>query len=131
MTGNYSKVNPSHSRIVKTVIIIAGVIGITVITTISRLVITLPQGDQISVVSPIDQVKVEDSIPNDSEAAYDVKLLMNEHNQFTATAKIMVTNRSSDEWDKLVFYMIPHVFIDKSNAETYRESAGFAIWKDE
>ncbi|MNO12394.1 FtsX-like permease family protein [compost metagenome] len=66
-------------------------------------------------------------ITNESKASYDLSLKMNEEGIFTTHAKIRVSNNSEDNWDKLVFYMIPNVFTVEGHSQTYRSNAKLTI----
>ena len=66
-------------------------------------------------------------VPQGSHAAYDLSLRMVDKGIFTVSAAITVTNQSSDNWDELLFYMIPHVFTEPGSKELYRDSAKFSI----
>lgn len=64
-------------------------------------------------------------VPEGSRAAYDLSLQMTGKGAFTVSAIVTATNVSTDEWDKMVLYMIPNVFTEPENKQTYQESAEF------
>lgn len=66
-------------------------------------------------------------VPEGSRAEYDLSLRMVEKGVFSTSAIVTATNLSSDEWDKIVLYMIPNVFTKPENKQTYRKSAEFSI----
>jgi ABC-type dipeptide/oligopeptide/nickel transport system permease subunit len=51
-------------------------------------------------------------VKNGSKANYEIKLKMDENNEFQTSANIRVTNKSTDKWDELIFYFIPNAVIE-------------------
>ncbi|MBY0122633.1 ABC transporter permease subunit [Bacillus sp. S/N-304-OC-R1] len=49
-------------------------------------------------------------VKNYSEASYNIDLEMNQKGDFRTEANINIKNKSNDQWDELVFYLIPNAF---------------------
>lgn len=92
---------------------------------IGQIMIKNPTEHSATLEEKSKQTVVKEPVPNKSQATYDLDLMMNDKGLFSVRAKISVTNISSQNWDKLVFYMIPNVFTDEDNSQTYRPSARF------
>lgn len=77
------------------------------------------------------KIKEEPStqITNENRAEYHLQLTMNEQKTFSVDAKITVSNLSSDDWNQLVFYMIPNVFTQKDDLKVFKADAYFSIEK--
>ncbi|USG67273.1 hypothetical protein NDK47_08365 [Brevibacillus ruminantium] len=68
-----------------------------------------------------------ESVPQGSEASYQLSFEMAEEGSFTANARISVKNTSADNWEQLVFYFIPNMFTDKQKAPYLPETAEAVI----
>lgn len=66
---------------------------------------------------------VPNNIPSGSNAAYDIHLNLNTDGRFQVDVKVNVENTSEDTWNELVFYFIPNIFTEKTQAEFSRSLA--------
>lgn len=63
------------------------------------------------------------TVPNESKAVYDLSLEMHPSGNFDLKAVIHVTNQSREDWDRLVFYMIPNALTEENKSDLVEGSA--------
>ncbi|SDX80226.1 FtsX-like permease family protein [Paenibacillus sp. CF384] len=141
MKGSYTTAKQTEARLKKIIMAVAMVTLLVAAASIGRLVMLdlgretpSVEANVVITADPHGEVevgKLEGYTPkfveNGSRASYDLQLRMNDQAKFSVEAAIEVNNQSGEEWDELVFYMIPHVFSDKSDSQLYRASARFEI----
>ncbi|MDF2653479.1 MAG: hypothetical protein K0Q73_9284, partial [Paenibacillus sp.] len=142
MTGNYSTRINNEKRLKWMLLGIIGIIALISVSSTIRMVVShnsLPPSSEVIATqgtkpseSPLRGVEdIADftpiTDPDGNKAAYDLTLRMNETGEFSTSVSITATNVSSDDWDKLVLYMIPNVFTDSTNKQAFRDSAKLEI----
>jgi len=88
-----------------------------------------PQTSLIKEPDPIGNMRLFEprSVPNGSKATYDLALDMDTSGEFSMKAVIDVTNESQDNWDQLVFYMIPNVLTAENKPSLLKDAATVQI----
>ncbi|MGC5325729.1 FtsX-like permease family protein [Brevibacillus sp. SYSU BS000544] len=67
------------------------------------------------------------AVTDGSSAKYDLTFMLNKAGLFSAKAVVEVENRSQDEWDDIVFYLIPNVFTKKNKPEFLKDAGEVKI----
>lgn len=142
LAGNYSTHQKTERRMKGALIAIAGMavllaafsvfhmVSIRQPSVVTKQSLALaPAGSPMYSAGEIGDITgfVPQFVSQGSHAVYDLSLQMVKKGVFTASATVTATNASTDKWDKMVFYMIPNVFTEPQNKQTYRKSAEFSI----
>lgn len=84
---------------------------------------------------PIDINKKEDSLSTfqpeglstENKASYDIELHLNDKRSFSISSTTHVENLSTDTWEDIIFYFIPHSFTEKWKPEFMNDAAKVEI----
>lgn len=66
-------------------------------------------------------------VKNDSKASYNIDLVMNQNGVFRTEANIEIKNKSDNQWDELIFYLIPNAFIKGHSFDTVKGNSTVEI----
>jgi hypothetical protein len=142
MTGTFSTKSKTEKRLRWLLLGTIGIVTLISVSSIIRMIVyhnpilassevLASQGTKPSELPLREMGDLADFTPitvvQGSKAAYDLTLRMNETGDFSTSANITATNVSSENWDKLVLYMIPNFFTDSTNKQVFSDSAKLEI----